>query len=55
MAASWKLSPRLRKMKERAWTTGKTARDSMGNGARPMKKVSMGWTVSPMRDVRARG
>jgi hypothetical protein len=55
MAASWNAKPKERKTKSNACTTGKTARDSTGAGERPMKKVSMGCTVSPMSEVSARG
>ena len=36
-------------------TTGKTASDSTGEAARPMKNVSMGWMAIPMSEVSARG
>ncbi len=50
-----KASPTDRKMNDRTCTTGKTASDSTGRRKRPMKNVSMGCTVSPMRDVSASG
>jgi hypothetical protein len=42
-------------MNESTFTTGKTASDSTGDGARPMKKVSRGWSARPISDVRASG
>ena len=55
MTASWKLSPTERKRKPRELTTGKTASDSTGKAARPMKKVSIGWMAMPTSEVSAKG
>ncbi len=55
ITTSWKAKPGARNRNDSPCTTGNTASDSTGKGARPMKKVRSGCTVSPISEVSARG